>query len=106
MSSWRLTGGLSLVLMFLFRLQEHQKFLRLLTDTENWLYEEGEDQAKQAYVDKLDELMVGPAGPGALAAGRHRGWSGNRVIAMRFLSENWHSHQSPLSGSRGTAPRV
>ncbi|XP_004604596.2 heat shock protein 105 kDa isoform X1 [Sorex araneus] len=37
--------------------QEHQKFLKLLTDTENWLYEEGEDQAKQAYVDKLDELM-------------------------------------------------
>lgn len=37
--------------------QEHQNCLRLLTDTENWLYEEGEDQAKQAYVDKLDELM-------------------------------------------------
>ncbi|XP_055965224.1 heat shock protein 105 kDa isoform X2 [Sorex fumeus] len=37
--------------------QEHQNFLKLLTDTENWLYEEGEDQAKQAYVDKLDELM-------------------------------------------------
>jgi len=31
----------------------------LLTETENWLYEEGEDQAKQAYVDKLEELMVG-----------------------------------------------
>uniref|UniRef100_A0A452UT81 Heat shock protein 105 kDa n=1 Tax=Ursus maritimus TaxID=29073 RepID=A0A452UT81_URSMA len=29
----------------------------LLTETENWLYEEGEDQAKQAYVDKLEELM-------------------------------------------------
>ncbi|XP_032170535.1 heat shock protein 105 kDa isoform X1 [Mustela erminea] len=37
--------------------QDHQNFLRLLTDTENWLYEEGEDQAKQAYVDKLEELM-------------------------------------------------
>ncbi|XP_040123069.1 heat shock protein 105 kDa isoform X2 [Oryx dammah] len=36
--------------------QDHQKFLRLLTETENWLYEEGEDQAKQAYVDKLEEL--------------------------------------------------
>ena len=30
---------------------------------ENWLYEEGEDQAKQAYVDKLEELMVGPPLP-------------------------------------------
>ncbi|XP_037383021.1 heat shock protein 105 kDa isoform X2 [Talpa occidentalis] len=37
--------------------QDHQNFLRLLTDTENWLYEEGEDQAKQAYLDKLEELM-------------------------------------------------
>ncbi|XP_036157459.1 heat shock protein 105 kDa isoform X3 [Myotis myotis] len=37
--------------------QDHQKFLQLLTKTEDWLYEEGEDQAKQAYVDKLEELM-------------------------------------------------
>ncbi|XP_012497577.1 PREDICTED: heat shock protein 105 kDa [Propithecus coquereli] len=37
--------------------QDHQNFLRLLTETEDWLYEEGEDQAKQAYVDKLQELM-------------------------------------------------
>uniref|UniRef100_A0A8C3X1C8 Heat shock protein 105 kDa n=1 Tax=Catagonus wagneri TaxID=51154 RepID=A0A8C3X1C8_9CETA len=36
--------------------QDHQNFLTLLTETENWLYEEGEDQAKQAYVDKLEEL--------------------------------------------------
>ncbi|XP_005083227.1 heat shock protein 105 kDa isoform X2 [Mesocricetus auratus] len=37
--------------------QEHEKFLRLLTETEDWLYEEGEDQAKQAYIDKLAQLM-------------------------------------------------
>ncbi|XP_062957832.1 heat shock protein 105 kDa isoform X4 [Cynocephalus volans] len=37
--------------------QDHENFLRLLTETEDWLYEEGEDQAKQAYVDKLEELM-------------------------------------------------
>ncbi|XP_044524214.1 heat shock protein 105 kDa isoform X2 [Gracilinanus agilis] len=37
--------------------QDHQNFLKLLTETEEWLYEEGEDQAKQAYVDKLDQLM-------------------------------------------------
>ncbi|KAM9610259.1 heat shock protein 105 kDa isoform 1-T1 [Trichechus inunguis] len=37
--------------------QDHQSFLRLLTETEDWLYEEGEDQSKQAYVDKLEELM-------------------------------------------------
>ncbi|XP_007956465.1 heat shock protein 105 kDa [Orycteropus afer afer] len=39
------------------RQQDHQSFLRLLTETEDWLYEEGEDQSKQAYVDKLEELM-------------------------------------------------
>lgn len=30
----------------------------MLEDTENWLYEEGEDQPKQIYVDKLQELKV------------------------------------------------
>lgn len=30
----------------------------MLEDTENWLYEEGEDQPKQVYVDKLEELKV------------------------------------------------
>lgn len=29
-----------------------------LEDTENWLYEEGEDQPKQVYIDKLGELKV------------------------------------------------
>ncbi|KAM9192481.1 heat shock protein 105 kDa isoform 1-T2 [Dugong dugon] len=37
--------------------QDRRGFLRLLTETEDWLYEEGEDQSKQAYVDKLEELM-------------------------------------------------
>ena len=29
-----------------------------LEDTENWLYEDGEDCQKQVYVTKLDELKV------------------------------------------------
>lgn len=29
-----------------------------LEDTETWLYEEGEDQQKQVYIDKLAELKV------------------------------------------------
>lgn len=29
-----------------------------LEDTENWLYEDGEDQQKQVYIDKLAELKV------------------------------------------------
>ncbi|XP_069349292.1 heat shock 70 kDa protein 4L isoform X1 [Eulemur rufifrons] len=32
------------------------KLSSVLEDTENWLYEEGEDQPKQVYVDKLQEL--------------------------------------------------
>uniref|UniRef100_A0A8B9RTZ1 Heat shock protein 105 kDa n=1 Tax=Accipiter nisus TaxID=211598 RepID=A0A8B9RTZ1_9AVES len=31
-------------------------FSALLTETEGWLYEEGEDEAKQVYVDKLEDL--------------------------------------------------
>ncbi|XP_050760718.1 heat shock protein 105 kDa isoform X3 [Gymnogyps californianus] len=33
-----------------------QGFSALLTETEGWLYEEGEDEAKQVYVDKLEDL--------------------------------------------------
>lgn len=33
-----------------------------LEDTENWLYEDGEDQPKQVYVDKLAELKVSGSG--------------------------------------------
>lgn len=51
------------MLVLMFHIQDHEKFLQLLTKTEDWLYEEGEDQAKQAYVDKLEELMVGPSFP-------------------------------------------
>ena len=34
------------------------KFSQLLDQTENWLYEDGEDLGKQAYLDKLKELKV------------------------------------------------
>ncbi|XP_067147071.1 heat shock protein 105 kDa isoform X2 [Apteryx mantelli] len=33
-----------------------QGFSALLTETEGWLYEDGEDEAKQVYVDKLEDL--------------------------------------------------
>ncbi|KAG8539414.1 hypothetical protein GDO81_020953 [Engystomops pustulosus] len=33
-------------------------FSEILTETENWLYEDGEDQSRQVYVDKLQELKV------------------------------------------------
>uniref|UniRef100_A0A6J0TB61 Heat shock protein 105 kDa n=1 Tax=Pogona vitticeps TaxID=103695 RepID=A0A6J0TB61_9SAUR len=36
--------------------QDHQSFSTLLSEVEDWLYEEGEDQPKQVYMDKLAEL--------------------------------------------------
>lgn len=36
--------------------EERSEFVSLLDNTENWLYEEGEDQRRQVYVDKLAEL--------------------------------------------------
>ena len=42
----------------MFILQDKEVFSKLLTDTEDWLYDEGEEQNKQVYVDKLAELKV------------------------------------------------
>lgn len=39
-------------------LQDRNSFTLKLEDTENWLYEDGEDQPKQVYIDKLAELKV------------------------------------------------
>lgn len=39
-------------------MQDRDSFSLKLEDTENWLYEEGEDQQKQVYIDKLAELKV------------------------------------------------
>ncbi|XP_053167053.1 heat shock protein 105 kDa [Hemicordylus capensis] len=36
--------------------QDLHRFITLLSQTEDWLYEEGEDQPKQVYVDKLADL--------------------------------------------------
>ncbi|KAM8975771.1 heat shock protein 105 kDa [Pelodytes ibericus] len=36
--------------------QDLSRFLQLLTETEDWLYEDGEDQPKRVYIEKLDEL--------------------------------------------------
>ena len=39
-------------------LQDKESFLKQLIATEDWLYEEGEDETKSVYVKKLDELKV------------------------------------------------
>ncbi|XP_032075299.1 heat shock protein 105 kDa isoform X3 [Thamnophis elegans] len=36
--------------------EDRKNFSMLLSEIEDWLYEEGEDQAKQVYMDKLTEL--------------------------------------------------
>ncbi|XP_044310187.1 heat shock 70 kDa protein 4 [Varanus komodoensis] len=38
--------------------EDRNTFTLKLEDTENWLYEEGEDQPKQVYIDKLAELKT------------------------------------------------
>lgn len=42
----------------MFNMQDRDMFSLKLEDTETWLYEEGEDQQKQVYIDKLAELKV------------------------------------------------
>lgn len=42
----------------LLHMQDRDLFSLKLEDTENWLYEDGEDQQKQVYIDKLAELKV------------------------------------------------
>ncbi len=37
---------------------DRAKFSKLLDDTENWLYEDGEDENKNVYVTKLQDLKV------------------------------------------------
>ena len=39
---------------------DREAFSKLLTATEDWLYDEGEDQGKKVYTDKLAELKVRP----------------------------------------------
>ncbi|XP_070553175.1 heat shock 70 kDa protein 4-like [Ptychodera flava] len=36
--------------------KDRETFSKLLDDTENWLYEDGEDEKKQVYIDKLASL--------------------------------------------------
>ena len=44
--------------LLIFYFQDRSKLSKLLDDTENWLYEEGEDETKTVYVKKLEELKV------------------------------------------------
>lgn len=52
--------------------QDRDSFSLKLEDTENWLYEDGEDQQKQVYIDKLAELKV----------------SGNKVCNCPVISQD------------------
>lgn len=44
--------------MWNFLAKDREAFLKLLNDTEDWLYEEGEDVTKSVYIKKLEELKV------------------------------------------------
>lgn len=38
--------------------QDSKQLTLMLEETENWLYEDGEDQPKQVYEEKLEALKV------------------------------------------------
>lgn len=50
--------GLTYPCAFFLVLQDRNSFSLKLDDVENWLYEDGEDQQKQVYIDKLAEMKV------------------------------------------------
>ena len=50
-------NGILIVKLFLY-CQDRDALSLKLEDTENWLYEDGEDQSKQVYIDKLAEIKV------------------------------------------------
>lgn len=54
----RITINLKYLLICHMSLQDRSAFIKLLDDTENWLYEDGEDESKTVYVNKLAELKV------------------------------------------------
>ena len=43
-------------LFLYYCLQLREEFSKLLSETEDWLYNEGEDQAKKVYVEHLQQL--------------------------------------------------
>ena len=47
-----------MVCYIIFFSQERTKFVGVLEETENWLYDEGEDQNKNVYVKKMESLKV------------------------------------------------
>ncbi|KAJ4769778.1 hypothetical protein LUZ62_054035 [Rhynchospora pubera] len=51
--------------------KEREDIVAKLQETEDWLYEEGEDETKGVYISKLDELKKG----GNPIEERHREWS-------------------------------
>lgn len=44
--------------VFVFHSKDRESFLRQLEETETWLYEDGEDETRQVYADRLSALRV------------------------------------------------
>lgn len=63
----------------------------MLEDTENWLYEDGEDQPKHVYVEKLQEMRVRPA---VLHCKLH--WSAIIGAVGRECSSEFHTLNNTL----------
>ncbi|KAJ1691207.1 hypothetical protein LUZ63_015362 [Rhynchospora breviuscula] len=69
--------------------KEREDIVAKLQETEDWLYEEGEDETKGVYISKLDELKKG----GDPIEERHREWS-ERGTTIQLLYHCIHSFRN------------
>lgn len=70
--------------------QDRDSFSLKLEDVENWLYEDGEDQQKQVYIDKLAELKVTTSTGGTskyrhVKVRKYRSWNVKSKIKNLFF---------------------
>lgn len=86
-------------------LQDRDSFSLKLEDTENWLYEEGEDQQKQVYIDKLAELKVDEMRYWFFEIWNCCPFKKNEKInhQNRLLLETGRADSKPIHGGRGAS---
>lgn len=86
-------------MLFLF-FQDRDALSLKLEDTENWLYEEGEDQPKQVYIDKLAELKVSIALITFFSCGVVEIVVSLTDFCTLCATETWAAHPGTVHGGR------
>lgn len=91
--------------------EDRSKYSQQLEETENWLYEEGEDVERASYVDKLKELkLVGEAAKkrktefegrrAAMEALGHTLQMAQKIVSAFKAGDEMHSHLVPSDVDR------